>query len=694
MKILELAKKNIYSAYKHNQIIISSFEVGIKPTSKKCFRDGTKITSSLEKKGKNIFLKNQSNMIPVCKGALLRLKPNKTVKYSKNKFTAETKLQRIAFYINNYGAFNGLFRVGNIFLHDIKNRIRYKIKDDTKKSRVDLKFKEGITFRVIGISKDKIKLECYDYGGIYDYFINTEINRYPPQVPENYYATAYFAYNSVKLGKIENNNGLVNAGKMALEFATKNYSYYEPAGIAFKHTDFKYSPLIEAARLLKIKESVKYTESNYNPVNVYALRIHNLVLNEDLEEDLAGDLAGVRRCLKVIRKNQAKDGLIMDNYVPNYTKSKDITYHQFAAACLARAYSIKPLKEVKLILDKAVNFSHNILFENGEVSYYGRGNNNIYHIASAIYLFACYYKISKDKKYISAVQKLYGYLSNNHLTKMYKDWLPTCLNEYSEKMMGWNHCEMPYNMQTSYFLLYAYEILKDKKPNKGMVDIDKSVNKEIFMESGFYHYKNKKYEICIINGGEQLTWANGRHATGIGGIANLTVNNEQKSMSLDFYNNKVPITDLPRIKVNGKFLHPKEYKISRLSKLNNQEDSLDKSKDVKGCTLEVRYKRIRIRKEYSFMKEKIRCNVNCILAKGLKNVEIDGMLNIHLIHLKKEENISFNITENSKEIDMRQEKEKIESNTKGKGHIQKIGFFKSRKVKKKIKLNVVGDYIF
>ncbi len=648
--LARFAQELVDSAYEDNQVILERARLEVdRPFSAPCFRNGTRLRAVLRERGGELFIENEGRMVgPLRPGAYFRLVPGKRAPAPAK--TPGKGGSRIRFYLHNHGLARGTLRMA---------RIALMMRPRPPRKRPNLKAEEGVTFFLTKRTASSAEIRCYDTGALYDFFINTEMDPHPPQVPGNYYGTEYFACNCANLWRLTGEGKYREAAELALAFSTRVYGGYRPARIVFEGTEFKYPAIVEAHRLLgkELPQGISYAVGEYGPVNVYALRVQNLALDGGREREL-------RRYLRRIRKNQTAEGLIKDNYPPFYEDAKDLTYHQYAAACLARAHASFPDDELLGILERAAAFSDRMLFGDGEVSYYGRGCNNIYHIASAIHIFSYLDALRPRAAYRRNVARLFGYLSRK------RRWLPSALNEYGLRRMGWNHCETPYNMQTAYFLLNSRgPDGKGKRAGRRMGG--RKGSSDFLPGSGFYRFRNGRYEIAVTNGGEQYSWANRRHGTGVAGIANLTVRDEPTTLCLDMLDNETPITDMPRIRVDGRFLPPMAFRMEA----------------GKGfCRLRAKQRGMAIERTYRMRPGSLLCSTRISFPRrrGNRKIEITGAMNLPM---KEGRSLRARIVRCAGLVP-REDREGIVSNPKGKGMLRRFGGFAGRPDGKEMAIDV------
>lgn len=270
--------------------------------------------------------------------------------------TVKSKIQKVHTKMKAAG---GLISIlSNIFrfyfnfkrIRDIIPLIRFIVGELHRQASAQMENVEGITWRIMEISKDgkKIKLQAYDRGGIFDFHINDEGRYYPPQVPGDYYADAYSAYCFARRYEETKNEDYLGACKMALQFIKRTYGNYRPSNMVWYTSDFKNPPYIETVEELiprhiseqeleEFRELIlKMRQDNYEPTNVFALRYHWHRVKEYY--GYGGIEKIVEKCVKRIQSDQTEEGLIHDN-IHVYPDSHDLTYHQYSLACIARGLS-------------------------------------------------------------------------------------------------------------------------------------------------------------------------------------------------------------------------------------------------------------------------------------------------------------------------------------------------------------------
>lgn len=402
----------------------------------------------------------------------------------------------------------------------------------------------------------KIYLICLDNGGIFDTKANGEGRKLPPRVMGAYYADAYSAYCFARRYLETKNKKYLAASLRAMEFVSRTYENY-PKDIVWYHHDFKNPAYIETLAILKghisqcqydsLQKTVAALRQDfYEPTNVYALRYHwrNARKYSGFPKERK-----IISCLKRLRKDQTKEGLIHDNNLEDYNDAHDLTYHQYSLACIAGGLQYEQNKLAKEIFKKGCLFSYNVLTFDGNLPYNGRGANNIYHLSSAIYAFEKAALIFGESKFRRSAKTMRDYLSKWQKKEGY---FPTAMNPYINERMAWNHCHTPYNALTGYFMYKANDAsktaLKDNNPKKasGLVVMD---------DSGYASYKNDNYSFTFFSGcAKSYPLSEGCHQTGYAGTAILSLNKGNTAMLLldKYLKSGVLASDMPCYSINGK----------------------------------------------------------------------------------------------------------------------------------------------
>jgi len=407
-----------------------------------------------------------------------------------------------------------------------------------KDSSIRLEDHEGFSFVFEKAEKVpegiRVTLKSYDLGGIYDDNLNSEGLYYPPQVPGNYYADAYAAYLFLNRYTRCKDRKFLDAGLLALDFIKRTYPRYQAANIVWHHSDFKNPVIIESIceMLPKVapEKSAQYTEllgllkkDSYEPTNIYALRLHTYAAKKrnGIKRNIFEKWIAINR----LKKDQTKEGLIKDALPRYHEDARDLTYHQYMMACLARSLDLHFNSNLLKVFLKGIRFSLSTVTPDGEVAYLGRCANNVYHSASAIYAFEFASTLKEIEEvergqFKNAARKIFAYI---------RPWqrddgsFPTALNSEFERRMGWSHCRTPYNALTAYFLSHASKIQQESlKAHPLPMEVRHGKYFRHFSESGMVVCSTPSYYVVLFSGAKpSYWWSQGAHRSGLHGIAIL-----------------------------------------------------------------------------------------------------------------------------------------------------------------------------
>lgn len=413
----------------------------------------------------------------------------------------------------------------------------------------ELYTQEGITFVAsIDDNGECLTLVCIDTGGIYDTNLNSEGRALPPQVPVDCYSTEYAAYVFFWMWRRTHKVEWWQACIRAVEFFLKT-SQFPYTHTMFDHYEFKVLPLAalvydiekEATLptefpLLEVRAVLRDQWYSYDPVNVSALRVANGVLCRTL--GILYLKSKVHRSVKRIRNNQTAQGLIQDNTGGAVVQSADLTYHQFALACLRVAASLSENTHIHTLVDKGLHFSRSIQRPDGHVSYVGRGANNVYHLASYIYAETGASDYSEER-----IAALIAYLEKYASEK---DGFPTALNSERETRMGWNHCAVPYNGQSSFFLCLAYDNIQ-KKIGKTTAETHQNMLHRKTGRCDYAVLSTSRIHAVIGRGADQYVWGEGTRYIGMGGLCSLSIDGVSLLLANDYsIRQEVWTSDMPQ----------------------------------------------------------------------------------------------------------------------------------------------------
>lgn len=171
------------------------------------------------------------------------------------------------------------------------------------------------------------------------------------------------------------------------------------------HWEFNNYALIELERTIDLSKYAK----QYKPFKFKGTKSSNWVMLRGLTRILSGEnkTYGEFELKKTIILMQKKSGLIMDSI---YDKS--FQYHCFMAYLILEAYYKTKHNFYKKSFLKALNFIEKFILRNGDFSYIGRGQKQIFGVGPLLYILQEGFKITNDQKYLEKRDLVYEMLMN------------------------------------------------------------------------------------------------------------------------------------------------------------------------------------------------------------------------------------------------------------------------------------------
>jgi len=219
------------------------------------------------------------------------------------------------------------------------------------------------------------------------------------------------------------------------------------------HWEFNNYALIKLERIMDLS---KYVEQ-YRPLKFKGTKSSNWIMLRGLTRILSGEKKtyGEIELKKTIILMQKKNGLIMDSI---YDKS--FQYHCFMAYLILEAYNETKDTFYKKSFLKALYFIEKFILRNGEFSYIGRGQKQIFGVGPLLYILQEGYIITKDQKYLAKRDLVYDMLlnykrENGSFPLVLRDGeyrYPKVINIDENKYLGW----YSYNNYFDYLPFLAY----------------------------------------------------------------------------------------------------------------------------------------------------------------------------------------------------------------------------------------------
>ena len=345
---------------------------------------------------------------------------------------------------------------------------------------------------------------CTDHGAIYEHLLTSHAVRYPSQVGTDLYTNSCAA----ALFRIMGERGGETAAWRDALWASATYfsglRQHPRQRLESDHREFDYGPLRLALGAEAASPSAGWT--NYDPVNVYGLRYFN--------DALAGDTSRRGLILGVLARHQSRDGLLRDNFAGNAVDSADLTYHHYCLAMLCLGNALVRDAQADRIIEKALACSLANLLETGEATYYGRGANNVYHLASfasALCYGAARLGFDVGDALARVTARLEAFQDESGL------W-PTAMNRAERaEMIGWHGSNSQYGALSAFLLAKGAALLAEAEaaPLRPLPILDQR------RTTGQLVLRGHGLELALSAGGGPVPWSQGLHCSGFAGMAAL-----------------------------------------------------------------------------------------------------------------------------------------------------------------------------
>ncbi|MEI6559673.1 MAG: hypothetical protein WCO00_14820 [Rhodospirillaceae bacterium] len=352
---------------------------------------------------------------------------------------------------------------------------------------------------------DDGRWRCTDHGAVYELLLTSHAVRYPSQVGTDLYtnscAAALFRIMADRSGEPAWREAL--AASLAYFTGLRRHPRQR---LESDHREFDYGPLRLALGADAAAPSLGWT--NYDPVNVYGLRYFN--------DSLTGDASRRNLILGVLEHNQSRDGLLRDNFAGNAVASADLTYHQYALAMLCLGNARVGDSRADRIIEKALACSVAQLLETGEGTYYGRGANNVYHLASlatALCYGAARLGLDTAAALARVAARLEAFQTEGGL------W-PTAMNHAPPALMiGWHGSNSQYGALSAFLLFEGAALLatagEGAAPARPLPALDGH------RTPGQLVLRGHGLELALSAGGGPIPWSQGLHGAGFAGMTAL-----------------------------------------------------------------------------------------------------------------------------------------------------------------------------
>lgn len=388
--------------------------------------------------------------------------------------------------------------------------------------------------------------ECIDHGGIYETRLTTRAMRYPSQVGADLYTSSCAAYVFHHLWQRTGEPGWQRSLERLRAYFARYFAYPRQR-LETDHREFDFAPVFLA--LGEDAAAPFRGWAKYDPVNVFGLRLYNLSL---AGVRTRGDAIRLRIAREAVRSAQTGDGLIRDNMRGGCVDSGDATYHHYCLAMLCLANERLNDEGIERMIDAGTAFSAGMQLADGEVAYYGRAANNVYHLASWITALA--YAVGRRKQYALPLleRSLRLLLAHQRSDGAWSTALNGC---EPEEMIGWHGSESQYSALAGFLLGEASRLLAAApEPRPGEPERCRT-SRETAVTGKHCVLRDDDLEAALTAGGDLTPWVQGTHESGHPGLTALVWKGRNVLLTNDWLRRGAPnglrVGDIQRVDRKG-----------------------------------------------------------------------------------------------------------------------------------------------
>ncbi|MBN1894367.1 hypothetical protein JW906_07715 [bacterium] len=323
---------------------------------------------------------------------------------------------------------------------------------------------QGIGLRVVHRDHSEVLLQVYDHGGIWD--------PVDENVPGDHYATTHFACLAAVIFAETKDRSLLEKISDALAFHERTSSEEYSFDNWGYHWDFQNFALLEAYRLLRdhlsdsekkrwMKAIRRNRENLDNPLtNWIAMRSCVALLRHDLFRQPWD------RWRWRLRLNRVFRARYRDGYFDEFRgMDKPIQYHAYTLALLHRLYLLRPRKKLKDAILSGTRYLISLTDPEGCFNYVGRGQEQIFGYASALYILEAAQILDPDSAghFAEVAKHIWRYL----LSFKRNGHFPLVLNQrQDQERYGWYdyHHLTVYNAFLGLWLAFAQRLHDMERP--------------------------------------------------------------------------------------------------------------------------------------------------------------------------------------------------------------------------------------
>ena len=355
---------------------------------------------------------------------------------------------------------------------------------------------------MVDLAGRQVTAPGYDQGGIVDPLDGMVVGEH--------YSTQFFALLGALILRVEYNSRILEQIRAALAFHVRtSKNEYEPGEWPY-HWDFNNYAVLTCYELvagkLEIDERsairsclLSWRENRHKAVNWVLMRAYNARLRHTLFRK-SFDLLRYYRHLRYALGSQVGDGCLDDER----RSSRPIQYHAYSAALLFKIYLLTGRKAVLRSFLLALKYLCRFFDPDGDFNYLGRGQEQIFGYACALYVLEAGKKVNPDnaRHFEELSKRCWSYLST---FQMDNGSFPLVLNNKpNDRRYGWYdyHHSSVYNAFLGAWLAEAYMLrcTSEDFDFSGQVEFHEPKECDSNKLSGIVFYSNRHYFLCLAAG--------------------------------------------------------------------------------------------------------------------------------------------------------------------------------------------------
>ncbi len=316
------------------------------------------------------------------------------------------------------------------FCYELEHPLQGKVVVRQKIENNDIISAHGIALR--RSERDSAWIEVFDAGGIFDPIDG--------RVQGEHYSTTHFALLSAILFSETRDEKYLTAAKQAIEFHLRTSpTEYAPISAWMYHWDFQNYAFILSYRLVKdylpaneraawergilaMKTNHKNKLTNWAAMRAWAFAERAQLFGRRI------DNLRRRRNLRDVKKARHRDGCFDDDC----NRSRPLQYHLFTIAILHRLWLLNKNATLKQWIESGVDYFLPFIDPEGDFNYLGRGQEQIFGSAAAIYVLEAAYQMNGNVEMLRLAR-----LVAQHLLQFRRgNYFPLVLNDRPDDERG------------------------------------------------------------------------------------------------------------------------------------------------------------------------------------------------------------------------------------------------------------------